>query len=307
MDERDDLGNSAKNSVHRDKTGVMGTEAKTPGILSIVATPIGNLEDISKRALSVLAQADIVAAEDTRRTGRLLQAYGLKKTLMSCYAHNEEKQSQRIVELLSEGMSVALVSDAGMPGIADPGARLVRQVIDAGIKLTVIPGPSAGIAALAASGLDTGMYAFSGFFPRTNKEKKAWLAHFGSFPGTIVLYESPKRTSATLGYLYEALGDRHCCIARELTKLHEEFIRGSLLEVSKRLEEAQPLKGEVVVVLEGSRGAGAPSKPPEEAEALGRALLAGGMGKKEASRELARVTGISAKECYTMLLNIKRT
>ncbi|MDR0468756.1 MAG: 16S rRNA (cytidine(1402)-2'-O)-methyltransferase [Peptococcaceae bacterium] len=274
-----------------------------PGVLYIVATPIGNLEDITLRALKVLGRVDIVAAEDTRRTGVLLKTYGIKKPLMSCFAHNEEKQSRRIIEILKEGQTVALVSDAGMPGISDPGARLVSQALDAGISLTVVPGPSAGLTALAASGLDTEAFAFCGFFPRETKAKKAWLLRFGSFTGTLVFYESPRRLLATLRGLGEAWGDRYCCVARELTKRYEEFIRGSLAEVAEELGKADAIKGEIVVVLEGYRGKGKEAVTPEEAEEMGRNLIAGGMGVKEASLQIAQQTGMTAKACYALLIN----
>jgi len=279
-------------------------EAITQGTLYVVATPIGNREDVSERARRVLAEVDVVAAEDTRHTGMLLKAYGLKKAMISCYAHNEERQSGRIIEMLLEGKAVALVSDAGMPGISDPGARLVRQAIDAEIKLSVIPGPSAVITALAASGLDTDTFAFGGFFPRTNKERRAWMDRFSGFQGTVVFYESPKRLLATLHYILEAWGDRYCCIARELTKRYEEFIRGSLTEVYETLMGASPEKGEIVVVIDSRVSREDETASPEEALVLGRTLLDAGMGKKEASRELAAKTGMSANACYALLLKM---
>jgi len=283
--------------MNKEKTGDLPA-----GVLFIVATPIGNLEDISRRALRILGDVDIIAAEDTRRTGMLLKAVGLKKPLLSYFAHNEEKQSGRIIDLLKDGKTVALVSDAGMPGISDPGARLVRQAIKAEIRLTVIPGPSAGITALAASGLDTDVYAFGGFFPRTNKEKKDWMDRFCEFPGTVVFYESPMWLRATLQLLKETWGDRGCCIGRELTKRFEEFIRGTISEVYGELAKTETVKGEIVVVVEGYRRQEAVSVSREEAGEWGRALIAAGMGKKEASRELAKKTGISAKECYAILV-----
>ena len=281
-------------------------EVLQPGMLYIVATPIGNLRDISLRALRILGDVDLIAAEDTRHTGLLLKAYGLKKPLISCFAHNEEKQSHRILELLGEGKTVALVSDAGMPGIADPGARLVRRVVKAGLKLTVIPGPSAGIAALAASGLATEAFAFGGFIPRKSGEKKAWLARFGSFKGTLVFYESPARLLETLGFLKEAWGDRYCCVAREMTKIFEEFIRGTLSEVAEVLAKSETIKGEIVVVMEGCPDEAQQSLPQEEAEELGRLLLAGGLHKKEASRKLAQITGMPAKTCYAILARLEQ-
>ena len=276
-----------------------------PGVLYIVATPIGNLEDIGLRALRILDGVDLVAAEDTRRTGILLNAYGIRKPLMSCFAHNEEKQSQKIVALLKEGKTVAFVSDAGMPGISDPGARLIRKALDEEIVLTVIPGPSAGLTALAASGLDTGSFAFGGFFPRNGKERQSWLGRFGAFPGTLILYESPNRLLDTLRFLKETLGERRCCVAREMTKRFEEYIRGSLTDVAEALGPAERVKGEIVVILEGCPEDRAAALSPGEAEALGRTMIAGGLGIKEASRELARQSGLPAKDCYALLLKLK--
>ena len=274
-----------------------------PGVLYIVATPIGNLRDISLRALAILGAVDLIAAEDTRHTGLLLKAHGLKKPMMSYFAHNEEKQAQRIIGLLHDGKAVALVSDAGMPGISDPGARLVRLAVQEKIRLSVIPGPSAGISALAASGFMTDAYAFGGFFPRQGKERSEWLDRFGSFDGAVVFYESPKRLGATLRLILEAWGDRGCCVARELTKHYEEFIRGSLTELSEKLAGETAVKGEIVVVLDEDRQKAIPDLSDDEFSALAKTLLEEGMGKKEASRRLARITGKSAKACYAMLVN----
>ena len=279
-----------------------------PGSLYLVATPIGNLRDISLRALTVLSLVDIVAAEDTRRAGILLDAYGIQKKRISCFAHNEEKQSKYILSLLEEGKTVAMVSDAGMPGISDPGARLVRQAVDAGVKLCVVPGASAGITALAGSGLATDTYAFSGFFPRTTKGKSEWLALYSRFPGTLLFYESPKRLLSTLRSIQLAWGERPCCIARELTKHFEQYVRGSFSEVIAELEEVPQLKGEIVVLIEGWRPPSEPNIPGEDMEEdmkqFGSLLLDSGMGKKEASRELARKTGLSAKYCYDFLIKM---
>jgi len=280
------------------------------GMLYLVATPIGNLKDISPRALQVLGEVDMVAAEDTRRTGSLLKAHGITKPLISCYAHNEERQTQAISRLLNEGKSVALVSDAGMPGISDPGARVVRMAVREGIELTVIPGPSAAITALAASGFDYEGFAFGGFFPRQSKEKKQWLAKYGSFDGALVFFESPKRLLSTLELIKEVLGDRDCCVARELTKRFEEFIRGSVAEVIEALAKKRDVKGEIVVVLDtgkasdksrpvGNRSLGSLSS--EAVAEICSLLLDSGLGKKEASRRLAGITGISPNECYKMM------
>jgi 16S rRNA (cytidine1402-2'-O)-methyltransferase len=272
------------------------------GALYVVATPIGNREDITLRALRTLRAADYVAAEDTRRSGMLLRAYGIKKPLISCFAHNEQKQSQLLLALLREGKSVALISDAGLPGISDPGARVIRTLIDENIPLTVIPGASAGTTALVASGLDTAAFAFGGFIPRASKERRLWLERFGGFAGTVIIYESPRRLPATLVLLREHWGERQCCVAREMTKRFEEFRRGSLTEVARQLaERAGEIKGEIVLVV----GGGVQERPalaPAAIRALAAELLAGGLRKKEASRSLAERGGISAKEAYQILV-----
>ena len=275
-----------------------------PGSLYLVATPIGNLGDISLRALQVLTLADVVAAEDTRRTGQLLAAYGLKKPMISCFAHNEARQGQRILELIREGKTVAVVSDAGMPGINDPGARLVKLAIEVGAGITVVPGATAGLVALAGSGLDTGAFAYCGFFPRRGVDRTSWLERFGDFAGTLVFFESPKRLVATLLGIQEAWGNRNCCVAKELTKRHETYIRGSLEEVLLALGDMGDIKGEITVVMEGYRGRPGGTRPADEVAEMGKVLLAAGLGKKEASRRLAKWTGMSAKYCYGVLIEI---
>jgi len=277
-------------------------ETLQPGILYVVATPIGNLEDISLRALRVLDGVDIIAAEDTRRTGLLLKAYGITKPLISYFAHNEQKRSGQIVQMLRENQTVALVSDAGTPGVSDPGGVLIRQVIDAGIRVTVIPGASAGLTALAASGFAMDAFAFGGFFPRESKKRKLWIDRFGRFSGAVVFYESPKRLSETLQRLLEAWGDGKCCIARELTKQYEEFIRGSLVEIVQLLVKIKQMKGEVVVVIEKQTSPESESLSREDADKLGMEMLAEGMRKKEVSRRLAQKTGLPAKTHYQDLL-----
>ena len=222
------------------------------GRLYVIATPIGNLEDITLRALHLLSSVDVVAAEDTRHTGLLLKAWGIKKPLISCFEHNEKARSAQLLALLREGRSVALVSDAGLPGISDPGGEVIRAVVSQGLPLTVIPGPSAGVTALVASGLSAEGYAFAGFLPRENKARRQWLACYGAFPKTLVLYESPYRLLDTLELLQREWGDRPACVARELTKRYEEFCRGSLSSLAADFA-ARPggVRGEIVLVVGG--------------------------------------------------------
>jgi len=288
-----------------------GYASVTPGVLYIVATPIGNPRDITIRALDVLAEVDLIAAEDTRKTGLLLQARGIKKPLISCFAHNEQARSAEIIESLKEGKAVALVSDAGTPGISDPGARLVRRALEEGLDISVVPGPSAVVAALCASGMDMEPFAFGGFFPRKGNEKKAWIAKFSDFPGSLVFFESPRRVRGTMSLLSEDWGDRKCCLAREITKRYEEFIRGSVADIAARLEASDPVKGEIVVVVEGNPKRSGVDEIPrgvsgELMDELIEILLESGMRKKEASQKLARLSGLPAKECYAMMIKKPR-
>lgn len=219
------------------------------GTLYIVATPIGNLEDISRRALSVLANADLIAAEDTRHTGILLKHFGISRQLISFYSYNEEKRIPDLVHTLSIGKSIALVSDAGTPGISDPATRLVSAVVRAGMQVIPIPGPSAFLTALIASGLPTDRFIFEGFLP-VKKGRATRIAALKDEERTIVLYESPHRLPRTLRELKAGLGERRVVLGRELTKKFEEFVRGTLSEAIVYCE-TKKVRGEFVIVLEG--------------------------------------------------------
>ncbi|HYY07184.1 MAG TPA: 16S rRNA (cytidine(1402)-2'-O)-methyltransferase, partial [Actinomycetota bacterium] len=224
------------------------------GSLSLVGTPIGNLGDLSERARETLADVDLVVAEDTRRTGRLLWALGLRKPLLSMFEGNEDRRAEEIVARLEGNEDIAVVTDGGMPSISDPGYRLVRLAIDRGFEVRVVPGPSAAVAALVVSGLPTDRFSFEGFLPRRRGDRSRRLAEVRADPRTLVFFESPRRTVALLRELREALGDRRVAVCRELTKLHEEVLRGPVNEVVERIGD-RDLKGEVVVVVEGARGA----------------------------------------------------
>ena len=222
-----------------------------PGTLYLVATPIGNLEDITLRALRVLRECDIVAAEDTRRTGQLLKHFGISKPLLSYFQFNEARRSEEIIERLGRGEKVALVTDAGSPGISDPGERVARAAIAAGFRVESVPGPSALIAALTASGLPADEFHFIGFLPHKSGQRRKKLETLGGFEGTLVLYESPYRVEKLLGELNEVFPNRLVVLARELTKKFEEFLRGTpaeLLEVARN----RSLKGEFVVLIGAS-------------------------------------------------------
>ncbi|SHN37597.1 16S rRNA (cytidine(1402)-2'-O)-methyltransferase [Gracilibacillus kekensis] len=220
------------------------------GMLYVVPTPIGNLEDITLRALKVLEEADAVLAEDTRNTGKLLQHFELKKKMISYHEHNKMMRQDQIIEMLKEGQMLALVSDAGMPGISDPGYEVINAAISADLTVVVLPGANAALSALVASGLPTDHFYFYGFLPRKKKDRDHAINILKSIDTTVILYESPHRIKETIEYLAEQLGDRKVSIAREITKRYEEYIRGNLQEVADWLSD-HPIKGECCIVVEG--------------------------------------------------------
>jgi len=221
----------------------------TPATLYLVSTPIGNLEDITLRALRTLKECDVVAAEDTRRTGQLLRHFAISKPMLSYFQFNEAKRSEQIIDRLRRGEKIALVTDAGSPGISDPGERVVKAAIAAGFRVEAVPGPSALVAALTASGLATGEFHFIGFLPHKSGQRKRKLEALKSFDGTLVLYESPFRVERLLTELNEAMPGRQVVLARELTKKFEEFLRGTPEELL-RVMRTRSLKGEFVVMVD---------------------------------------------------------
>jgi 16S rRNA (cytidine1402-2'-O)-methyltransferase len=223
----------------------------TPGTLYLIATPIGNLEDITLRALRVLRECDVVAAEDTRHSGRLLKHFGISKPLLSYFQFNEARRSEEIIERLRRGEKVALVTDAGSPGISDPGERVVKAAIAAGFRVESVPGPCALIAALTASGLPTDEFHFIGFLPHKSGQRRNKLESLKSFDGTLVLYESPYRIEKLLVELSEIFPERQVVLARELTKKFEEFLRGKPAELLA-MAKKRSLKGEFVVMVESA-------------------------------------------------------
>ncbi|MBE3563843.1 MAG: 16S rRNA (cytidine(1402)-2'-O)-methyltransferase [Hydrogenibacillus schlegelii] len=292
--------------------------AATGGVLYVVGTPIGHLDDFTRRAQSVLASVDLIAAEDTRVTRKLLQAYGIRTPLVSFHAHSGPGRLQALVERLVSGASVALVTDAGMPAISDPGEALVRAAIHAGIPVVPIPGPSAAIAALSVSGLPATPFLFVGFLPRRPAERRERLAALKPLPFTLVFYEAPHRLPATLRDLVDVLGPRSAVVAREMTKRHETFWRGKLPDLWA-LAEKEPPRGEITLVVEGAEAAdgrraapagGAPAgeeSPGEEApaEAL-RVLLAAGFSGRDAARAVAERFGLSRRTAYRLLADLDR-
>jgi 16S rRNA (cytidine1402-2'-O)-methyltransferase len=229
---------------------ISGTAKTTKGILAIVSTPIGNMEDITLRALRILKEADLIAAEDTRRTGLLLKHFGIEKPLTSYFEGNELKKKEVILSRLKQGDRVALVSDAGTPGISDPGFRLIRAAIEHEIPVIPIPGPSAVITALSVSGLPTDAFFFKGFLPHKSKKRRDLLKELEETRETLIFYESPHRISETLNDIYEVLGDREIVLSRELTKAYEEILRGRVSEILNQIE-GRTLKGEMTLVISG--------------------------------------------------------
>ncbi|HEY5480328.1 MAG TPA: 16S rRNA (cytidine(1402)-2'-O)-methyltransferase [Verrucomicrobiae bacterium] len=225
----------------------------TPGTLYLVATPIGNLEDITLRALRTLKECDVVAAEDTRRTGQLLKHFGISKPMLSYFQFNEAKRSEEIIGRLQRGEKVALVTDAGSPGISDPGERVVKAAVAAGFRVESVPGPSALVAALTASGLPTDEFHFIGFLPHKSGQRRKQLERLQGYEGTLVLYESPYRVERLLGELSELFPTRQVALARELTKRFEEYLRGTPAELLEVLK-SRSLKGEFVVLVAGEPG-----------------------------------------------------
>lgn len=273
-----------------------------PGKLVLVGTPIGNLEDVSARALRILGEADVIACEDTRRTRKLLTHHGVPARSLVVYNDvNERRAARELLERLTKGATVALVSDAGMPGLSDPGYRLVSQCVDAGVPVEVVPGPNAAVSALAVSGLPPGTFAYEGFLPRKAGPRARRIEELAGERRTLVLYESPHRVDATLAALLEGLGDRRAALARELTKLHEEVRRGSLSELLEGVRTSPP-KGEIVLVVEGAVRSGRPEVDPAELAARARALMDDGHPRAEAMSEVARAAGVSRKDVFDALV-----
>ena len=272
------------------------------GSLVLVGTPIGNLGDLSPRAAEALASADLVCCEDTRRTGRLLEHAGVNGArLRRVDEHSEAEACEQVCELLRAGATVAMVTDAGMPALTDPGGRLVAAAAAAGHTVTVVPGPSAGLAALAVSGLATMRFCFEGFLPRKGRARAERLELIAGERRTTILYESPRRLQACLEDLAEACGPlRRAVVARELTKLHEEVVRGSLAELGEW--SGRPVKGEVVIVIEGASGAG-PEATDDQLRAAVEALMSGGRSRRDAAASAAAAHGVSRRRVYNLVVD----
>ena len=272
-----------------------------PGTLYVVATPIGNLEDVTLRALRILREASVIAAEDTRRTSRLLQHYSISTPTTSLHAHNEEAKTPHLVDRLRSGESVALVSDAGTPVVSDPGARLVAAAHAAGVRVEPIPGPSAAIAAISASGMGGEGFLFAGFPPARAAARAAWLSRLAAEPRPVVLYEAPHRIKATLGDLLAAFGDRPVALGRELTKAHEELV---VRPISAHLEAIGEGRGEYTLVVgpyEPRREHPEIPAPKSLRDEFGVLTENGGLGRRAAIKQLAVKYGLSAREIYSMV------
>ena len=272
------------------------------GVLYIVATPIGNLEDITLRALRILKEVDFIAAEDTRHSRVLLDHYAIRTPLVSYHEHNEKSQAPRLVERIKNGESLALVSDAGTPAISDPGYRLVAEALRAGILVTPIPGAAAVISALSASGLPTDRFVFEGFLPAKKGERERRLESLCKESRTLVFYEAPHRLKDSLAEMRRILGNRDIAVARELTKIHEEFLRGTIDQVAETLAHRE-VKGEVTIIVHGAQENAQISS--EELAREIRSMLGDGLSVRAISEELAEHHHIPRREIYRLALRLK--
>jgi 16S rRNA (cytidine1402-2'-O)-methyltransferase len=270
--------------------------------LYIVATPIGNLEDMTYRAVRILGEVDLIAAEDTRHSLKLLNHFGISKPLTSYFDHNQQLKGERILNALRQGKSVALISDAGTPCVSDPGYQLVRDAVAENIPVVPVPGACAAIAALSASGLPTDTFTFAGFPPSRQGKRRTFLSGMSALPGTLVLYEAPHRLPETLNDIREVLGERQVIVARELTKMYEESIRGSVSKVVATVARGI-VRGEVVILI--APGEAAPQEAEPLAAVLRRLLADGGLSVKDIAKQAALISGVSRSEAYAEALRIK--
>ncbi|MDP8960386.1 MAG: 16S rRNA (cytidine(1402)-2'-O)-methyltransferase [Actinomycetota bacterium] len=286
---------------------MQSSEAPAEGRLVVVSTPIGNLGDLSPRAAETLRRADLVAAEDTRRTGRLLAHVRSDAPQVSFHEHNEDQRLPDLLARVTAGQTVALVTDAGTPGISDPGYRLVRACVRSGLRVDAVPGPSAVLHALVVSGLPTDRFAFEGFLPRRQTARSRRLAELATEPRTIVFYASPHRAVADLEDLAAGLGpDRPAALCRELTKLHEEVIRAPLGELAERVRAGE-LRGEVTLVVSGLPAASRPKPEPGELAEEVRRRVVTGTSKKSAIAEVAAEAGVPKREVYQAVVDAGRS
>ena len=275
------------------------------GTLYLVATPIGNLADITHRALQVLKDVDLIACEDTRHTHKLLHHYGIETKTISYHEHNEQQRSAELIDLLKQGSDIAVVSDAGTPSISDPGFRLVRAAIENEMAVVPVPGPSALISALIAAGLPTDEFFFAGFLPSRSNARRGRLNELQSVPGTLIFYEAPHRLAATLKDAHEILGERDAVVARELTKLHEEIRRGRLSELATHYANEENPRGEIVVLIDRNI-IGTTHETSASIAALVDLFEKDGMDHRAALKKAARELGLSRAEAYRKLMAERR-
>jgi len=278
------------------------------GKLYLVPTPIGNLKDITLRALEVLQNVDIIAAEDTRQSLKLLNHFNIKKTLISYHQHNEQGKSENLIDQIKEGKNIAIISDAGTPGISDPGSVIVLKCIEQNIKFEVLPGATAITTALVYSGLDTTKFIFRGFLPRENKERKPIIDDLLNRSETLIFYEAPHRLLSTLEFLYENIGNRKISMCRELTKLYEEIIRLTLEEAIEYYKEKAP-RGEYVLVIEGKSKEDIDKEEKAKWDTLTieehiEKYMIEGISKKDAMKKVAKDRSMAKSEIYKHSLNI---
>jgi len=283
-----------------DKNGAVAA----PGTLYVVATPIGNLEDITLRALAVLKAVDLIAAEDTRKTGRLLRHFGIATALVSYHEHNEAARTPSLVRRLQQGAAIAVVTNAGTPGISDPGYRIVAAAAAAGLRVVPVPGAVAAAAALSASGLPTDAFVFEGFLAKKAGKRSRQIKALASDARTIILYEAPQRITALIAEVLPVFGDRRAVLAREMTKHYEEFTRGRLSEILEALNNRTDLKGECTLLIAGRADAG-PSSWEGAREDIRRGLSSPSQGLSELVKEVAATHGLPRKAVYSETLKIK--
>ena len=276
------------------------------GTLYLVATPIGNLADITHRALQILKDVDLIACEDTRHTHKLLQHYGITTKTISYHEHNEQQRTPQLVDQLKQGSDIAVVSDAGTPSISDPGFRLVRAAIENDVPVVPVPGPSAVISALIAAGLPTDEFFFAGFLPSRSNARRTRLSELRAVPGTLIFYEAPHRLATTLKDAYEILGEREAAVARELTKLHEEIKRGRLSELASYFEDSDKTRGEIVVLIDRNVIGETTVKTESSVAALVDRFEQDGMDHRAALKKAARELGLSRAEAYRRLVSHKK-
>ena len=279
------------------------THNQAPGTLYIVATPVGNLEDITYRAIRTLKEVDCIAAEDTRQTLKLLNHYQIKKKLVACHEHNEQEAAKGLVENMLDGMNLALVTDGGTPLVSDPGFRLVSLAVGKGIDVVPIPGACAAIAALTGAALPTDRFLFCGFLPKKQGKMQEALETVKDIPATLIFYESPRRVQKLAREMANILGDRQAVLAREISKIHEEFLRGSLLEIARDLACRDGLKGECTLVVAGPEKK-APDLSTLEQEIL-NGMARGELSASKLSAKIAKKFGIEKKKVYAMILDTK--